>query len=82
MGLLTTAVVTAAVSGIPPERAGIAGGINNTARQAGGALGVAVLGALPGSGLPAVGVIAAALWLVAIGVTVRAPRDNPVARAR
>jgi len=32
MGLLTTAVVTAAVGGIPPERAG---GVNNTARQAG-----------------------------------------------
>ncbi|MDS0140512.1 MULTISPECIES: MFS transporter [unclassified Amycolatopsis] len=81
MGLLTTAVVTAAVSGVPAERAGVAGGINNAARQAGGALGVAVLGAVSDRGLPAVGVIAAALWLVAIGVTVRAPRDNPVARA-
>ncbi|MGW4526321.1 MFS transporter [Amycolatopsis sp. NPDC004378] len=85
MGLLTTAVVTAAVSDIPAERAGVASGINNTARQAGGALGVAVLGAVSGAGLPTVGVIAAALWLTAIGVTlagVRAPRDNPVARAR
>ncbi|MEU0531097.1 MFS transporter [Amycolatopsis tolypomycina] len=81
MGLLTTAVVTAAVDGVPPERAGVASGVNNTARQAGGALGVAVLGAVSGSGPPAVGVVAAALWLVAIGVTVRAPRDNPVARA-
>lgn len=81
MGLLTTAVVTAAVGGIPAERAGVAGGINNAARQAGGALGVAVLGAVSGAGLPAVGVVAAALWLVAIGVTVGAPRDNPVARA-
>ncbi|MDX3186890.1 MFS transporter [Streptomyces sp. MN03-5084-2B] len=81
MGLLTTAVVTAAVSGLPAGRAGVAGGITNAARQAGGALGVAVLGAVSGSGLPAVGVIAAALWLVAIGVTVCAPRDNPVARA-
>ncbi|MFB9683621.1 MFS transporter [Amycolatopsis plumensis] len=82
MGLLTTAVVTAAVSDVPPGRAGVAGGINNTARQAGGALGVAVLGGVSGSGLPAVGVIAGLLWLVAIGVTLRAPRDNPVARAR
>jgi DHA2 family methylenomycin A resistance protein-like MFS transporter len=93
MGLLTTAVVTAAVGGIPPERAGVAGGINNTARQAGGALGVAVLGAVAGEpgagflgGLHRVGLIAGALWLVAIGVTLagvrkRAPRDNPVARA-
>jgi len=91
MGLLTTAVVTAAVSGIPAERAGVASGINNTARQAGGALGVAVLGAVAGEpggrfveGLHAAGLVAGALWLVAIGVTlagVRAPRDNPVARA-
>ncbi|GHG26129.1 MULTISPECIES: MFS transporter [Amycolatopsis] len=82
MGLLTTAVVTAAVSDVPAGRAGVAGGINNTARQAGGALGVAVLGGVSGAGLPAVGVIAGLLWLVAIGVTLRAPRDNPVARAR
>jgi MFS transporter, DHA2 family, methylenomycin A resistance protein len=91
MGLLTTAVVTAAVGGIPAERAGVASGINNTARQAGGAFGVAVLGAVAGEpggrflqGLHVVGVIAGVLWLVAIGVTltgVRAPRDNPVARA-
>ncbi|WP_284744039.1 MFS transporter [Amycolatopsis sp. RTGN1] len=91
MGLLTTAVVTAAVGGIPPERAGVASGINNTARQAGGALGVAVLGAVAGEpggrfleGLHRAGLIAGALWLLAIGVTVagvRAPRDNRVARA-
>ncbi|MBE8518955.1 MFS transporter [Amycolatopsis sp. H6(2020)] len=84
MGLLTTAVVTAAVGGIPPERAGVASGVNNTARQAGGALGVAVLGAVagePGGGLHQAGLIAGVLWLVAIGVTVCAPRDNPVARA-
>ncbi|WP_410612954.1 MFS transporter [Amycolatopsis sp. lyj-109] len=85
MGLLTTAVVTAAVDGIPPERAGVASGVNNTARQAGGALGVAVLGAVVGgpfiTGLHEVGLIAGTLWLVAIGVTVCAPRDNPVARA-
>ncbi|NBH10306.1 MFS transporter, partial [Amycolatopsis sp. SID8362] len=30
MGLLTTAVVTAAVSGLPSERAGVASGVNNT----------------------------------------------------
>ncbi|MFJ7215560.1 MFS transporter [Amycolatopsis sp. NPDC098790] len=84
MGLLTTAVVTAAVAGLPPGRSGVASGINNTARQAGGALGVAVLGGGFADGLHAVGLIAGALWLVAIGVTlawVRAPRDNPVARA-
>jgi DHA2 family methylenomycin A resistance protein-like MFS transporter len=83
MGLLTTAVVTAAVGGIPPGRAGVASGINNTARQTGGALGVAVLGAIVGeparpgeflAGLHVAGVVAAALWLVAIGVTLTAVR--------
>ncbi|MEU5263551.1 MFS transporter [Amycolatopsis sp. NPDC021455] len=85
MGLLTTAVVTAAVSGIPAARAGVASGVNNTARQAGGALGVAVFGALVGeparpgeflAGLHVAGVVAAALWLVAIGVTVTAVRTR------
>ncbi|WIV53400.1 MFS transporter [Amycolatopsis nalaikhensis] len=83
MGLLTTAVVTAAVGGIPPERAGVASGINNTARQAGGALGVAVLGALVGepgggflAGLHEVGWVAGALWLVALGVTLMAVRTS------
>jgi DHA2 family methylenomycin A resistance protein-like MFS transporter len=86
MGLLTTAVVTAAVGGIPPGRAGVASGINNTARQAGGALGVAVLGAVAGepgagfvAGLHAVGVIAAVVWLVALGVTLGGVRSRVAA---
>lgn len=53
IGLLTAAVVTAAVADAPGERAGIAGGVNNAARQAGGALGVAVFGAVTGE--PAAG---------------------------
>ncbi|MFF4596520.1 MFS transporter [Amycolatopsis sp. NPDC001319] len=74
MGLLTAAVVTAAVTDAPPERAGIAGGVNNAARQAAGALGVAVFGAVAGDpthrttfahGLHALGVLSAALWLAA-----------------
>lgn len=40
-GLLTPAVVTAALRSAPPHRAGLASGVNNTARQAGGAIGVA-----------------------------------------
>jgi DHA2 family methylenomycin A resistance protein-like MFS transporter len=85
MGLLTTAVVTAAVAEIPPERAGIASGVNNTARQAGGALGVAVLGAVVGeparavafvTGLHTAGVITAALWAAAILVTLASVRTR------
>src|SRR2546426_318914 len=40
MGLLTAAVVAAAVGGVPDERAGVASGVNNTARQASGSVGV------------------------------------------
>jgi DHA2 family methylenomycin A resistance protein-like MFS transporter len=42
-----TAVVVGAAG---PEHAGVAGGILNAARQSGGALGVALLGSLLGSG--------------------------------
>lgn len=78
MGLLTAAVVAAAVGGVPGDRGGIASGVNNTARQAFGAIGVAAFGAIVGepgdhaafvSGLHTVGVLGAALWIVAIGIT-------------
>lgn len=49
LGLLTPAVVAAAVSAVDPGRAGMAAGVNNTARQAGGVIGIAVYGALAGS---------------------------------
>jgi len=89
MGLLTAAVVAAAVGGVPPERGGVAGGVNNTARQAFGAIGVAVFGAVAGepadhagflSGLHLLGVLGAGSWVVAIGVTlvsVRSARAEP-----
>jgi len=74
LGALTPAVVTAAVSAAPPERSGLASGVNNTARQAGGALGIAAYGALAGSpartshflaGLHAAGLATCALYAVA-----------------
>lgn len=74
MGLLTAAVVTAAVADAPDDRAGIAGGINNAARQAGGALGVAVFGAVAGEpgarasfvhGLHLLGFVSGGLWAMA-----------------
>lgn len=48
LGLLTPAVVAAAMATVPAPRAGMASAINNTARQAGGAIGIAAFGALAG----------------------------------
>lgn len=48
LGLLTPAVVAAAIAAVPAERSGLASAINNTARQAGGAVGIAVAGAIAG----------------------------------
>jgi MFS transporter, DHA2 family, methylenomycin A resistance protein len=48
LGMLTPAVVAAAISAVPAQRAGLASAINNTARQAGGAIGIAVAGAIAG----------------------------------
>lgn len=48
LGVLTPAVVAAAIAAVPGQRAGLASAINNTARQAGGAIGVAVAGAVAG----------------------------------
>ena len=45
MAFAMPAATTAAVSAVPPEHVGIAGGVINAARQAGSVVGVAVLGA-------------------------------------
>jgi MFS transporter, DHA2 family, methylenomycin A resistance protein len=42
----TPALVSAATAALPRERAGIAAGVNNAARQAGGAIGVALIGGI------------------------------------
>jgi DHA2 family methylenomycin A resistance protein-like MFS transporter len=79
MGLLTASVVAAAIRAVPAERAGLASGVNNTARQAAGAFGIAIFGAVAGSpesreafagGLHELAVASAALWLLAAVVTV------------
>ncbi|GAA5187756.1 MFS transporter [Rugosimonospora acidiphila] len=78
LGLLTAAVVAAAIAAVPPDRSGLASGVNNTARQTGTALGVAVFGALAGTpehpvrfvaGMHRAGVLGAALWLAGAAVT-------------
>jgi DHA2 family methylenomycin A resistance protein-like MFS transporter len=74
MAVLTPAVVAAAIAAVPRERGGLASAVNNTARQAGGAIGIAAFGALAGTpaaratfmtGLHRGAVISAVLWLSA-----------------
>jgi DHA2 family methylenomycin A resistance protein-like MFS transporter len=74
LGILTPAVVAAAIASVPRARAGLASAVNNTARQAGGAIGIAIAGAVAGqpssrpsfvSGFHAVAVAAGVLYLIA-----------------
>lgn len=73
-GLITPAVTAALMETVEKQRAGIAAGVLNTARQTGSALGVAIFGALLASfqpistGLDAVLVTAAAISLLAAAV--------------
>jgi len=72
VSLAMPAMTAAVVSAVGPEHAGVAGGILNAARQSGGALGVAVLGSLLGSG-PALSLhvplaVAAAGYLIALAL--------------
>ncbi len=74
------AMTALAMEGTPVERIGLAAGVQNAARQAGGALGVALLGTLlaAGSGLSLhlpIGLIAV-LELVALGITVAGRRGE------
>lgn len=78
MGLLTAAVVAAAVRATPASRAGLASGVNNAARQAAGAIGIALYGAVAGNpaqteqftrGLRVLGLTASALWIAALALT-------------
>lgn len=86
LGFLTPAVVAAAIAAAPPDRSGVASGVNNTARQVGGAMGIAAYGAIAGqpdraghflTGLHVTGLITAGLYAVAAVVSallIRAPR--------
>jgi DHA2 family methylenomycin A resistance protein-like MFS transporter len=80
LGFATPALVSAATAAVPAERAGMAAAVNNTARQAGGAIGVALIGAIAGIGAAltvsgAVVLIGGAIGLALIG-------DRPAAAAR
>ncbi|MGS2591833.1 MFS transporter [Streptomyces hebeiensis] len=76
MAFTMPAATTAVVETAPHERAGLASGVINAARQLGGVIGVAVLGALlsggPASFLPGLRlalVLAGASFLVGIVIT-------------
>ena len=78
MGLLTAAVVAAAVRAVPADRSGLASGVNNTARQTAGALAVALYGVLTGTptdpaafttGLHHIGLLGALLWTASLLLT-------------
>lgn len=75
MGFLTAAVVNAAVASLPPDRAGFASGVNNTCRQAFGAVGIILYGATVGSpagmitGLHTLAYLGTTLWLLALAIT-------------
>ncbi|HWD75785.1 MAG TPA: MFS transporter [Solirubrobacteraceae bacterium] len=49
-GMINPPITNTAVSGMPPSQAGVAAAVASTGRQVGQTLGVAVLGALAGSG--------------------------------
>jgi len=84
MGLAVPAMTTTVLASVEPARAGTASAALNTARQAGGAVGVAAFGALAGnalaaavvSGLHADAAISAALLLTAAWLARRVPRGR------
>jgi DHA2 family methylenomycin A resistance protein-like MFS transporter len=85
VSLCMQAMTALAMEGTPVERIGLAAGVQNAARQAGGALGVALLGTLLAAGtglslhLP-IGLIAV-LELLAVGLTVAGRREAQPATA-
>jgi len=50
-GLINPPITNTAISGMPPSQAGVAAAVASTSRQVGSTLGVAIVGAVAGSGL-------------------------------
>lgn len=78
MGLLNAAVVSAAMRAVPADQAGLGSSVNNTARQAAGALGIAVYGGIAGdpkrpeafvAGTHTLGILGASVWIIGMLVT-------------
>jgi MFS family permease len=71
-GMVNAPITTAAVSGMPTDRAGAASAVASTSRQVGVSIGVALCGSLAGAALAADVDFSAArpLWLVCAGLGV------------
>ena len=67
LAFATPGVVAAANAAVPAERVGMAAAVNNTARQAGGAIGVAVIGGVAGTGAFAISAAVVAVGALACG---------------
>jgi len=84
MSFTMPAATTAVMEGVPAERAGLASGAINAARQIGGVIGVAVLGALVAGGGAITGlrialVIAGTAFLTGAAITALTIRHHPAA---
>ena len=88
LAVLTPAVVAAAVAAVPADSAGLASGVNNTARQTGGVVGIALFGVLAGSpddaagfthGLGIGAVVTAVLFVLVAGLCLRFVPKQPTA---
>jgi DHA2 family methylenomycin A resistance protein-like MFS transporter len=71
LGFATPGVVTGATASVPAERSGMASAVNNTARQCGGAIGVALIGGIAGAGAFAVTAAALLVGAVVCGLFIR-----------
>src|SRR6202044_3267786 len=78
-GMLNPPLTSTALHGMPASQSGVAGAISSTSRQVGGALGIAVVGAVVGAGSMRSGVFRQGLavathpawWIIAgMGATV------------
>jgi MFS family permease len=72
-GLINPPITNTAVSGMPPSQAGVAAAVASTSRQVGSTLGVAVLGALAGSGAagaigPSFALDSRVCWWIVVGL--------------